>query len=88
MAMHRIAILIVAATLAAPVPALAASAIPKGKGGAGGGGELDDITRRIERELDRITSGLERDRQAFERTLKAVPARVPATGLPPVQNPQ
>lgn len=87
-----VAFALLAAVLLGPIvpsaSAQAASSGSKGKGGTSAAGDVDDLTRRIERELDRITSGLERDRQARDKAIKAAPGALPANSGAPARSPQ
>jgi len=82
--MRRIVLSVVIAAVAlGQVPAMAAS-LKKGGGGArdAGGVDTDDLVRRIERDLDRLTRGLELDLRRIERLPQTTPAATPGAPQP------
>jgi hypothetical protein len=88
--MRRIALSVVIAVVAlGQVPAMAASLNQKGGGGAGGAGgvDTDDLVRRIERDLDRLTRGLELDLRRIERLPQTTPAATPGAAPPARRQP-
>jgi len=81
--MRKLAISMLIATTLGYGPAMAASCGGCGlnKGAAGASAvEVDDLLRRIERDLDRLTRGLDRDVAHIEK--KRQPAATTPTGSP------
>lgn len=74
--MRLLAVSLLAATMFAATPAMAQKNGTNGTTavtGTGGANGVDEIVRRIERELDRIARDLERDVRHYERSRRAEP---------------
>jgi hypothetical protein len=71
---------VIAVVALGQMPAMA----QKGGGRASGAGgvDTDDLVRRIERDLDRLTRGLELDLRRIERLPQTTPAATPGAPQP------
>jgi hypothetical protein len=78
--MRRLVLSMLIAAVVIPAPAMAA-ALGKNPGASpAAAAEVDDLLRRIERDLDRLTRGLNSDVAHIEK--KRQPAATPAPGSP------
>ncbi|WP_291850457.1 hypothetical protein [Bradyrhizobium sp.] len=77
--MRRLVLSMLIAAVVVPAPAMAA-ALGKNPGASPAAAEVDDLLRRIERDLDRLTRGLNSDVAHIEK--KRRPAATPAEGSP------